>query len=205
MKNFLLGVTTSLFAIFTASYFGLFTIVKVEPVEVMDFVETDLVNSEVVCDEPIEGIEKEVQDVTSCEVIGNNSKVTFMVPRDVEEYDRVMNDFLFGPGGQSPADDYEFVEKEVEVEISNYDLMHLAVSEATAVGLLGSGPERGVVKYLEVERGTAYVVLDIDEDGWSGSSIAIGKIQPLVERTLKRFDEVDEVVFGYSDRSRSRF
>jgi hypothetical protein len=190
MKNFVFGFVTSLLIMFVLVYFGLFP--KAE-------------SQEVVSDQTVEDVVEvpaEVNEVV-VEPVDNDLFVSIVVPVDLEKYGSGMNEFLFGPtDASSPVDNFEFIEKEVVVELANSDLMRLAVGEATAVGLLGGGPERGAVKYLEVQAGVAYVVLDIDEDAWSGSSISIGKIRPLVEKTLLKFDEVDEVVFGYSSRSK---
>ena len=41
----------------------------------------------------------------------------------------------------------------------------------------------------------AYVLLDIDLDGWAGVSYTILKIHPLIEKTLRQFPQIDTVIF----------
>jgi hypothetical protein len=48
-----------------------------------------------------------------------------------------------------------------------------------------------------IENGTAYVVLNVDLDGWAGVHNTIAYARPLIYRTLLQFPSVQKVVFGY--------
>jgi hypothetical protein len=55
-----------------------------------------------------------------------------------------------------------------------------------------------LINYFKVQSGTAYVVLNIDENGRAGVSVSIARIHPVVEKTLLQFPEIHSVVFGYA-------
>jgi hypothetical protein len=60
---------------------------------------------------------------------------------------------------------------------------------------MGGGPAHASVSYFKVVGDTAYVLLNIDLDGWAGVSFAIARAHPIVEKTLLTFPEIKKVVF----------
>lgn len=187
MKNFIFGFVVGLLLVVVVVFFGGLGDFSVGQTHCRVGSFDEIQN----CSEDVDGLE--ASDLNT---------VVISVPDDLEKYRSEMTSYL-EEGAENPIDTFEFLDIEVEFELSEYDLMRIAVSEVTTQeGLLGGGPTRGVVKYLDIFDGTAYVVLDLDEDSWSGSSISIGRVRPLIEKTLLRFEEVDEVIFGYSDWSK---
>lgn len=63
---------------------------------------------------------------------------------------------------------------------------------------IGGGPGRATIIHFKIHQDTAYIVFDIDVDGWPGSSVAIAKLRPLVEKTLLEFPGIDNVIFDYA-------
>ena len=60
----------------------------------------------------------------------------------------------------------------------------------------GGGPPHASVAYLKIRGKTAYVLLDIDRDGWAGAWAIQLLVHPLVEKTLLRFKGIRRVVFS---------
>lgn len=121
--------------------------------------------------------------------------VTILVPENLANYEKAVANYV-QVGGPDPRLTWKFIKKEVIV--SNVDNIVKASAEAAAEVIQhGGGPAKASIAYFEVKNDTAYVLLDIDLDGWAGVSVSIAEIHPLVENTLLLFPEIKHVVFGY--------
>ncbi len=122
--------------------------------------------------------------------------LTFFAPEGPDDYTAAMNEYT-SRGGENPAKTWPFVAMPVTEPISSDPL--LATAQAAA-GYLpsGGGPAHASVVYLKVQENTAYVVLDIDLDGWAGVSFSVNRIRPLIEQSLLQFPDVQQVVFEFA-------
>jgi len=125
------------------------------------------------------------------------STLTIMVPEDIREYEVAMTKYVQTGEGENPAKTLPFVQKKVAIR-SVADVMRASANAAAAEIKIGSGHEYAKVEYIEVKNRTAYVVLNIDKDGWTGVSVSIAKIHPLVEKTLLEYKQIERVVFDYA-------
>lgn len=124
------------------------------------------------------------------------TKITILVPDNVTAYNKAMTEYIQG-GGQNPLKNWVFVKKELSIPYTT-DIVK-ASAEAAAEELTPyGGPAKTSIAYLKIQDGTAYALLDIDLDGWAGVSVSIGRIHPLVEKTLLQFPQIKNVVFGFA-------
>ncbi|OGH88518.1 MAG: hypothetical protein A3J93_04620 [Candidatus Magasanikbacteria bacterium RIFOXYC2_FULL_42_28] len=124
--------------------------------------------------------------------------VTIMVPENEKLYQKQMTEFA-QVGGPDPLETTVFIKKEMTVPYST-DIINASV-QAAAEEIPhggGGGPDKTQIAYLKIQDTTAYVLLDIDLDGWAGVSVSIAIIHPLVEKTLLQFPEINRVEFGYA-------
>ena len=128
--------------------------------------------------------------------ISSQTTITILVPNDVAAYDKAMTTYVH-EGGQDPSKTWSFVKKTLNVPYTN-DVIR-ASAEAAAEQLTPyGGPAKASIAYLKIQNSTAYVLLDIDLDGWAGVSASLGRIHPLVEKTLLQFPQIEHVVFGFA-------
>lgn len=74
--------------------------------------------------------------------------------------------------------------------------MRTAVQAAVASIPAGGGPTHANVVYLKVDGSTAYVMLDIDFDGWAGMGIFLETIHPVITKNILQFSAIKSVIFG---------
>ncbi len=120
-------------------------------------------------------------------------EITILVPEDIATYQMQMTNYAQTGEGENPAETMNFVEKEITIE-KTQDIIK-ASAQAAAQELSIGGPGQASVEYFEIVDKTAYVLLDIDIDGWAGVSVSIAQVHPLVEKTLLQFPEIEKVVF----------
>ncbi|PJC36468.1 hypothetical protein CO046_05550 [Candidatus Peregrinibacteria bacterium CG_4_9_14_0_2_um_filter_53_11] len=124
------------------------------------------------------------------------STLVILVPEDRATYEREMAEFVQA-GGVDPLTTTTFVEKRVDVPYTE-DRLRASAEAAAAEIPPGGGPPHASVAYFKVVGEQAYVLLDIDLDGWAGVSVSRAIIHPLVEKTLLRFPDISGVTFGYA-------
>ncbi len=115
-------------------------------------------------------------------------EVTILVPADVQKYDEVIN----GEQDFKGAAELPFVRKKVVVPYSRDVIRASADAAATEMPSQGGA----TIIYLRIDRGTAYVLLNIDRDGWAGVSFSLARCHPVVEKTLLQFKNVKRVVWN---------
>lgn len=123
--------------------------------------------------------------------------ITIMVPQDEVAYVKAATDFV-NDTGKDPST-LTFIKKQIVVNAltSLNAIMKAAVTAATnEVYSPGSGPDSIAVAYLKVVGSTAYVLLNIDVNGWAGVSYTIAQIHPIVEKTLALFPSITKVTFN---------
>lgn len=120
--------------------------------------------------------------------------VTIMVPSDEALYRKEMTEYTQG-GGDNPLTSTKFVTKEIVVPFTTDTLKASAQAAAAEIPHGGGGTGKALVSYMKVQDSTAYVLLDIDLDGWAGVAVSRAIIHPLVEKTLWQFSEISRVEF----------
>ena len=116
-------------------------------------------------------------------------EVTVLVPADVQKYDEMIT----GEQDFKGAAELPFVTKKVVVPYSTDLIRATAEAAAKEMGPSQAGPT--TVVYLKIENGTAYVLLNIDLDGWAGVSFSWARYHTVVEKTLLQFKKVKRVVW----------
>lgn len=131
------------------------------------------------------------------------SVITIMVPENYELYRQQMADFV-QVGAPDPLETTTFIKKEISIPYTE-DLIMASAQAAAGEMPTGGGPEKASVEYLKIENSTAYVLLNIDTDGWAGVSVSLATIHPLVEKTLLQFPEIKEIKFKkYENESKAK-
>lgn len=126
---------------------------------------------------------------------GVASTITITVPEDIDLYRTQMTEFI-QIGGENPLKTTRFIEKEITIAPTD-DILHASAQAAAQEIPITQDPHATQVVYLEIQDKTAYILLNIDIDGWAGVSVATGMIHPLVEQTLKQFPNIESVIFDY--------
>src|SRR5439155_13948084 len=86
-----------------------------------------------------------------------------------------------------------FVKRRVVVPYSRDLLRASADAAAREVGPTQMGP--ATVVYWKIEDGTAFVLLNVDTDGWAGVSFTRAYSHGFVEKTLLQFKNIKRVVW----------
>ena len=133
----------------------------------------------------------------------NFSTITIMVPENYDLYTKEMTDFA-QVGGKNPLETTEFVKKSLKIPYTD-DLIKASAQAAAREIAPGGGPPKASIAYLKIKQGIAYVLLDIDIDGWAGVSVSLAIIHPLVEKTLLQFSQIKKVVFDYTPEDKAKF
>lgn len=124
--------------------------------------------------------------------------ITILIPENLSEYVKAVDEYV-SVGGINPSDDWKFVEKKIATTFdSGFDLIRTSADLAAKQLGTGGGPEHASVSYLKIQNKVAYVVLNIDLDGWAGVSFSIAKIHPIVEKTLLQFPSIKSVKFEFA-------
>jgi len=116
-------------------------------------------------------------------------KATVLVPADMQKY----NEMITGEQDFKRAAESPFVKKKVVVPYSTNLVGAAADAAAKELGPSQAGPT--TIIYLKIKNGTAYVLLNIDRDGWAGVSFSWARCHPVVEKTLLQFKQVKSVVW----------
>jgi hypothetical protein len=131
---------------------------------------------------------------SGCSLTGVSSRdrtmwVTVFVPTDPQAYGAMITDEQdFQRAAAMP-----FVKKHVVVPYSRDLLRASADAAATEIGPTQMGP--ATIVYWKIEDGTAFVLLNIDTDGWAGVMFTRAYGHPIVEKTLLRFKNIKQVVW----------
>jgi hypothetical protein len=116
-------------------------------------------------------------------------EVTVLVPADTHAY----GEMIAGEQDSQRAAAMPFVKKRVVVPYSGDLLRASAEAAAREVGPTQMGPP--TVAYWKIEDGTAFVLLNVDTDGWTGVSFTRAYSHGLVEKTLLQFRNIKRVVW----------
>lgn len=124
------------------------------------------------------------------------SWLTIVLPDDINLYKQRMANFV-QIGGVDPLLSQVFVKKYLAVSYTG-DIQKASAEAAAQQFTTGGGPEKVLVNYLKVQSWTAYISLNIDENGRAWVSVSIAIIHPVVEKTLLQFTGIQNVIFGYA-------
>lgn len=117
-------------------------------------------------------------------------EVTVFVPADPRAYsDMITDEQDFQKAAAMP-----FVKKKVVVPYSKDFLTASADAAAREIGMTQMGPTK--IVYLKIEHDTAYILLNIDRDGWAGVSFSRAYCHPIVEKTILQFKGIKRVVWN---------
>jgi len=149
------------------------------------------------------GIEKIISNIEPANSIdtASTTTVTVMVPENMEIYRQRMTEYA-QVGGIDPLPSTKFIQKSIIVPYTSAIVK--ASAEAAIAGIpLGGGPDKAFVTYLKVTNDTVYILLNIDIDGWAGSSTTLAIIHPIIEKTLLLSPEIKKVVFDYAPEDKT--
>lgn len=132
---------------------------------------------------------------TSTSVTSQTTTTIIMIPEDIEKYRMEMTRFA-QTGGTDPLKTTIFVKKEITIPATEYKLRLAAEGAANAVYKQGGGPAAVVVNDVIMQNGTAYVLLNIDTNGWAGVSVAQAIVHPVVAKTVGQFEGIKKITFG---------
>ena len=121
-------------------------------------------------------------------------EVNVLVPADTRKYhEKITGEQDFDGAAKLP-----FVTKKVVVPISS-DFIR-ASAEAAAKEMPSQVEPK--IDYLKIENDTAYVLLNIDRDGWAGVSFSRACSHPVIEKTLLQFKEIKRVVWDEAPQTK---
>lgn len=129
---------------------------------------------------------------------GDRTTLTIIVPNNIKEYETAMTGYVQTGKGSDPVEIIPFIKKQVTVQEPIDDAVRASAEAAAGVITPGGGPSHASVVYLKVKNKTAYILFDIDVDGWAGVSVSLAKIHPIVTKTLLEFPEISKVVFDFA-------
>jgi hypothetical protein len=130
---------------------------------------------------------------------GSRMEYAIMVPEDLPAYETAMTRYVQTGEGPDPATSFTFRTKKWIVPSTSASEPEKACAQAAADQIeIHGGPGRATIIYFKIHQDTVHIVFDVDVDGWPGSSVAIAKMRPLVEKTLLDFPDITEVVFAYA-------
>lgn len=138
-----------------------------------------------------------LQDPANNEEPPDKTTVTILVPSDIAKYKTQMAEYVQVGGVEDPSKTIDFVEKEIKIQ-STSDVIKATAKLAAEEIKPGGGPDNASVSYFKIVDKTAYILLNIDLDGYAGVSVSIAEIHPLIEKSLLRLDEIDRVIFDYA-------
>src|SRR3989338_1411180 len=130
------------------------------------------------------------------QIIPQKTTVNILIPENKVLYIEQMTNFA-QQGGENPLKTTKFIKKEIEIKPTEDPRKASAQAAAQEISPIG-GSMKSSVAYLKIEKEIAYVLLDIDLDGWAGVSVSRAIIHPLVEKTVLQFPEIKQVVFAYA-------
>ena len=125
------------------------------------------------------------------------SSITIMVPENDSAYKEKMTQFV-QEGGENPLITTTFITKEITIPYTRDIIKASAQAAAEDIypaSASAGGPGVDSMAYFKIRDDTAYILLNMDIDGWAGVSVAIAIVHPVVERTLLQFPEIKHVVF----------
>ena len=117
-------------------------------------------------------------------------KVTIFVPADPQAY----GEMITGEQDFQRAAAMPFIKQRVVVPYSR-DLLRASTEAAVReIGSSQMGPT--TIVYWKIENGTAFILLNIDTDGWAGVGYARADDHPSVEKTLLQFKNIKQIVWN---------
>ena len=121
--------------------------------------------------------------------------IDYYVPKNIAAYMQAEEAYSQTLQGADPALTVEYVKN--TTPINSAESKMLTAAQAAVVLLpAGGGPAHANIVYLKLVGTTAYVMLDIDFNGWAGVSAVKAAIKPVIEKNILQFPEVKNVVFG---------
>jgi hypothetical protein len=123
------------------------------------------------------------------------TEVNYFVPKDIAEYMRIEEAYTAVGKETDPAYTVVYVMHATSTK-STEDSRRTAVQAALNLLPAGGGPPHANVAYFKIVGTTAYVLLDVDFDGWAGVSIYETAAHPVITYNLLMNSGISSVVFG---------
>lgn len=130
---------------------------------------------------------------TTAESLCGKGEFVLSQPKDMDQYKQKMADFIQA-GGQNPVSKTAFVDTCKKPRNSKIDLKDIA--EQAALTTLPTDAAK--VLYFKQQKGTLYIVLSAQENGWAGVSTALGTTMPVVIRNIQLNSTIKNIKFGYA-------
>jgi len=136
------------------------------------------------------------KDPESVTVEANTSKITILVPQNIDNYKASIDNCA----GEQACRDVavtasQFMSKELTIP---YTEDVIKASALAAANLIPTQAGTLSAAYWKIQNNTVFLLLNIHLDGWAGVSMSLARIEPIIEKTLLQFPEVKQVVFGYA-------
>ena len=125
------------------------------------------------------------------------STVVIMMPENDSLYREQMIRYV-QEGGEDPVAITTFIPKEIQVPAATNPVTASAHAAAEAIYPSSSsagGAQADSVVYFRIHDSTAYILLGMDIDGWTGVSCAVAIVRPVVEKTLLQFPQIRNVMW----------
>lgn len=129
-------------------------------------------------------------------VSSTTGAITILVPQNLESYVQEVNEYV-DEWGNDPTTTWIYESRQIEYP-SSEDLKVTTAEYAANLVSLWGGPSKATVEYFKVIDGTAYILFNFNLDAWAWVSHVVKRVQPIVEKNLLQFEDVDRVVFGYA-------
>jgi hypothetical protein len=122
--------------------------------------------------------------------------VTIYIPKDPAAYEKkALNDQEGNhEQGLSTLTSADFIAQKVLATTSATYSIEQASADAAAATVRSQAIIKSI--YFSIQGDTAYVVLNIDVDGWAGVSYSQSKVRPIITQTLLQFPNIKHVIFG---------
>lgn len=119
------------------------------------------------------------------------SSIMVMIPKDMRRYSLILAENS-SDEGQKIIKTWPFLKQTVTVPYTSNTLQTAA--EYAVQGLTQQAEVQ--VTYLKIIDKTAYLLTNIHQNGWAGVSFTIGVMEPIIEKTLLLYPEVNKVIFS---------
>ena len=135
-------------------------------------------------------------------VFFSNNDTTFFdiyVPHNFEQYENAIDKYENKGQLEIFTEEYPFIQKKIHVPFTIDTLTVIqACCEAAAKAISPFENDIYVkVTYFKIKNNTAYILLDVHQNGWSGAWDFKRKIEPIIEKSIMQFQQIENVKFDY--------
>ncbi len=129
--------------------------------------------------------------------LAKQTTITILVPENIDNYTKEL-DKRYETNGFDAAKTLSanepFIKKQLNVPDTGDIIKESAQAAAEVIPTQG-GIEGAAIVYYKIQNNTAYIMIRIQLDGWAGVSHSIAEIEPIIEKNLLQFPQIQYVVF----------